>query len=142
MDARWMNDGPDQPLMDSDADPADSRRALRRDLGMRCEVVSHYCEEVVEHRVTDVSPYGVWIDTSFPLHPGAEVVLSLQPPRFDGAELTVFAKVARAVTGRRRSDRGPLGMGIEFGDLTAAEQLRLERALAGIPPKVPRRLAN
>lgn len=137
-----MNDTPIEPPTESSTDPPDGRRALRRDLGLRCELVSNYWDEPVEHRVTDLSPYGAWIDTSFPLHPGTEVVLTMEPPCFDGAELTVFAKVARAVTGRRRSDRGPLGMGLEFGDLSAVEQLRLERALAGIPPRVPRRRPN
>ncbi|MBW2459725.1 MAG: PilZ domain-containing protein, partial [Deltaproteobacteria bacterium] len=113
-----MKDTPTDPTGTYEDEPPEERRAMRRDLDLRLELVSHYSDEPVAHRATDLSPFGVWIDTSMPLHPGAEVVLSMTPPRFDGRELTVFAKVARAVTGRRRGDRGPLGMGLQFEDLT------------------------
>ncbi len=138
MDARWMNDTPTDPTDCYSDEPPDDRRALRRDLDLRLELVSHYSDEPVEHHATDLSPYGMWIDTELPLHPGSEVVLSMEPPGLDGRELTVFAKVARVVTGRRRSDRGPLGMGLQFEDLTHEEQAELTEALMGIPPKLRR----
>jgi len=132
-----MKDTPIDPDSTYGDEPDEDRRAVRRDLDLQCELVSHYSDEPVEHQVTDVSPFGVWIDTEMPLHPGAEVVLSMTPPSF-GQELTVFAKVARAVTGRRRGDRGPLGMGLQFEDLTHDEQAELTEALIGIPPKLKR----
>jgi hypothetical protein len=68
-----------------------------------------------------MSSTGLWIDTIVPLHPGAQVVVSFTPPDTDGPELTVFATVARIVTGRRRGDRGSIGMGLAFTDLQPHE---------------------
>ena len=56
---------------------------------------------------------GAWVDTLFPVHVGAELVVSFTPPG-EREELTLFAKVARVVTGRRKRDRGPIGMALSF----------------------------
>ena len=114
MDARWMNQTPTEPIFEDVIEvDVDARRALRRHHRMPCDVVSHYWDQAVSHQASDISPYGVWIDTLTPLHPGAEVVMSFRPPQSD-KELTVFGEVRRVVTGRRRGDRGRIGMGIAF----------------------------
>ncbi|MEZ4437537.1 MAG: PilZ domain-containing protein [Polyangiaceae bacterium] len=109
-----------------------TRRAPRRKVsGVTCEVVSHYWDEAVEHAVHDLSPFGAFVDTPFPLHPGAELVLCFSPPA--GDPLTVFAEVKRAVTGRRKSDRGRLGMAVEFTDITYDEMVMVHRSLRNAP---------
>ena len=107
----------------------EARAAARRPLRIRCEIVSHYWDVPVAHRVAEVSSSGAWIDTLLPLHPGAEVVFCFTPP---GAadELMVFAEVRRVVTGRRRRDRAPFGMALAFRGFAPDERRELEQALA------------
>jgi hypothetical protein len=99
----------------------DWRREARRLAELPCKIVSHYWDKEVPHHITQVSAVGAWVDTLFPLHPGAEVVLCFTPPGSID-ELRVFARVSRVVTGRRRQDRAPLGMALEFVDITSKEQ--------------------
>ena len=136
MDARWMNQTPTDPLllevMQADVD---YRRALRRQIALRCDVISHYWEEPVEHLLGDLTAFGAWVDTLCPLHRGAEVVMCFSPP--GGQPLTVFGEVRRVVTGRLRSDRGRLGMGIAFTNMSYDEMCRVDRSLRGVPPRRP-----
>ncbi len=134
-----MKETPTESVFDLVEAKPDERQALRRALRLECALVSHTFDVPVDYVAVDVSPHGMWIDTYFPLHPGSEVVLSFTPP--GGEELTVFAEVKRAVTGRRRGDRGPLGMAVAFTDATAAETEELGRCLRGIPPRLKRRRA-
>ena len=114
---------------------ADARRALRRALQLRCELMTAFWDVPVAHRVGDLSPYGMWIDTFFPLHPGADVLVAFALPSC--AELVAFARVSRTVTvGAPR-----VGMGLEFVDMTDQERARLARGLRGIPPRLVRRAA-
>src|SRR5262245_36918783 len=101
MDARWMKETPIDPIIDVEEAQADARRALRRAITLPCELMCHYWESPVPHQTGDLSEHGVWIDTFFPLHPGAQLVVSLTPPGL-GRELTLFGDVVRAVTGRLR----------------------------------------
>ena len=114
------------------------RRAVRRGLSLRCELAAPGADCMREHRARDLSPRGLWIDTAMPLHRGAEVVVCFTPPGGSAPELSLFARVVRVTTGRRRRDRGPLGMGLELQS-TAAERQLLETCLMGLPPKPPRR---
>jgi hypothetical protein len=136
MDARWMKETPTEPLFDVMEVEPETRRALRRSLRLRCDVCSHYWDHAVPYQLTNVSPYGAWIDTLFPLHAGAELVLSFRPPWSGRRELTVFGEVKRVRTGRLRKDRGEIGMGIEFSDISNSDQKELTRALRGIPPRL------
>jgi hypothetical protein len=131
-----MNQTPTEPLLLEvmHVEP-EMRRALRRAVEVRCDVVSHYWDRAVTHTATDVTPFGLWVDTLFPLHTGAEVVVSFTPP--GGDEVTVFGHVRRVVTGRLRKHRGPIGMGIEFSDIGYDEMVRVARCLTGIPPRRP-----
>lgn len=132
-----MRETPVERIIDVEEAQPEVRRALRRALSMPCELVSHYWEGPVAHCIGDVSPFGAWIDTFFPLHPGAELVVSFSPP---GAsrELVLFGEVVRVVTGRLRNDRGPLGMGIGFVGVSADDQEALGDLLLGVPPRLPR----
>lgn len=106
-----------------------NRRGARCPAELPCKLVSHYSDRAVAHHITQVSTTGAWIDTVLPLHPGAEVVLCFTPPG-DTRELTVFAHVARVVTGRLRKDRKPLGMALQFTGITAEERALLEGTIA------------
>ncbi len=111
-----------------------ARRSDRRATDVPCDLVRRTWDQPVRHRVTEMSPHGVWIQTSFPLRPGEQVVLSFAPPRGRRPqELTVFAKVTRAV--RPSTRRGPSygGMALEFIDLTKTERRVLQRGLRGLP---------
>jgi hypothetical protein len=101
-----------------------ARRATRRAVDMTCEIVSPWWDEPVSHRLADLSLFGVWIDTSFPLPVGERVALSFAPPR--RPEMTVFAEVRR-VRPNRTGRRG--GMALEFLDLERRERHDLGRAL-------------
>lgn len=123
-----MRETPVEPILVLE-DPTNARRGTRRPAELPCTIVSHYWDKAVPHHITEVSPVGAWIDTSFPLHPGAEVVLCFTPPG-DAPEIMVFAHVARVVTGRLKRDRKPLGMALDFSDLTDDQRLALETAVA------------
>ena len=103
------------------------RRAPRRKVSAGVDLVSHYWDHPVAYELKDLSPFGMWIDTLCPLHEGAEVVVSFAPP--GGDAVTVFATVRRALTGRRKQDRGRIGMGIEFTDISYDEMVMVDRAL-------------
>lgn len=118
MDARWMKSRRHVPI---NTNYVDERCAPRLAVQLTCDLISHHAERPERHNVSCLSSTGLWIETFQPLHPGAEVVVSFVPPDTDGPELTVFAKVVRVVTGRRRGDRGTIGMGIAFTDLRPHE---------------------
>jgi len=56
------------------------RRALRRLVRMPCDVLADVFDDAVAHVMTDLSPFGAWIDTTYPLDPNAELLVSLTPP--------------------------------------------------------------
>ena len=109
---------------------AGMRKSLRQQTELPCTLVSHYWDKAVPHYITQISPTGAWIDTLLPLHPGAEVVICFTPPGGAPTEVMLFGSVTRVVTGRRRQDRAPLGMAVEFTNVTADEQAVIQGALA------------
>ena len=118
MDARWMKSRRDAS---KNVNYVDERSAPRALVQLTCDLVSHGSERPERHNVSSLSATGLWIETFQPLHPGAEVVVSFTPPDAAGPEITVFATVVRVVTGRRRRDRGSIGMGLSFTDLRPHE---------------------
>ncbi len=96
---------------------------------MLCELVRRDFDGPIFHRMTDLSAYGVWLETSFPMPVGARVALAFMPPGCD--EIIVFAEVTR--TRDRRDAVDNRGMGLEFIDLTDEERLQLVLALRRVP---------
>ncbi len=141
MDPRLLEETPTDAPLDVSQRPSDTRRALRRAARVSCEIVSHYGDEPEIRLASDVSPFGMWIETPMPFHPGAEIVVAFRPPRGEGREVLVFATVTRIVSGRKRSDRGPLGMGVEFSDLGTRDRDEMTRWLADVPARETRRAA-
>lgn len=115
-----------------------ARRAQRRRLDLPCEVITRDWDEPVGHRVTDISPYGVWVRTSFPRPLGERVVLCFTAPH--GRELTVFAEVTRRIPARTGDGRAH-GMGLEFVDIGQVERVSLHRALRKLPADSRARIA-
>ncbi|MCA9621439.1 MAG: PilZ domain-containing protein [Myxococcales bacterium] len=108
-----------------------ARRAQRRTVELPVELMTRDWDEPVLHRMTDISPYGVWVKTSFPRAIGERIVMSFMSPH--GKELTVFAEVTRRIAKRAR--RRESGMGLEFVDLGQRDRVALHRALRGLPPR-------
>ena len=99
----------------------ETRLAPRSAVQLTCDLISPSDERPQRHNVSCLSSAGLWIDTFEPFHPGAEVVVSFTMPDCEGPELTLFARVVRVVTGRRRQDRGSIGMGLAFTDVEPSE---------------------
>ncbi|MEM9693852.1 MAG: PilZ domain-containing protein [Myxococcota bacterium] len=108
----------------------DQRRAERQlvvdDLAV-CEVVSQHSDRPVAVELFDLSASGAWLSTPMPLPTGAEVVVAMARPE---TSLTLFGRVRRICTGRRRGDRGPLGMAVEFVGVAYEERAEIEAWLA------------
>lgn len=115
-----------------------ARRSIRRAVELECDVISDWWDEPVPHVATNLSLYGMWIETTFPLETGSIVVISFTPPRWRNTrDLTCFAAVRRSVLKRRAHDPRSSGMGIEFIDPTRDELKELAVTLRGLPPPLP-----
>lgn len=110
----------------------EARRVARRVIDLECAVYSELWGEAVDHRVTDLSEDGLWIQTELLLEVGADVTLTFCPPDWD-EPLYVAGRVQRVELQRRPSDRHAVGMGIEFEALRSDERRRLTRSLRGLP---------
>lgn len=120
-----------------------TRRAVRRAVHVDCEVVSRFWDDSIPHLATNLTPDGVWIESSLPLEVGEDVVLTFRPPRWEqGREVTCFGTVRRVDLRRRTSDPRSAGMGIEFLDIAEHDREDLARSLRGLPPPLPPRGAR
>ena len=100
------------------------RIAIRKQVLVPVELVSSKVDEPVLHWCGDLTPYGLWLDTRFPLVRGEHVVLCFEPQVWDLEPMMVFAEVTRV----RRARYGVrAGMGLSFLDLSDRER----NALAG-----------
>jgi len=108
-----------------------------------CELISSYVDAPLLYWATDLSPFGIWLETPLPMQLGEQVVVCFEPPVWwTGREITVFAEVARVTHGRQRAARRGepqqlSGMGLEFLDLSTHERRALTAWLRGRPPPLP-----
>jgi hypothetical protein len=110
------------------------RRAVRRPVAIECEVMSDQWDGVVSLPVTDLSRFGLWVQTLLTLEAGEEVMVSLMPPFWpNNSPLVALAAVSRVGMFRRRSDLHASGMGLEFTDIDTNESYLLANALRGWP---------
>ena len=127
--------------MDDDNDQqADARRGTRKAVDIACEVIREDSDDPIFCRATDLSHSGIWLQTSEPLRPGEQLVVTFRPPEWPSPfSITVFGQVARVIEGRRQADHGLTGMGVEFGDLSEAEGEALDACIKGLPAPTPQR---
>ncbi len=103
-----------------------ARRGERREVDVMCEVVARNWDEPLRYRATDMSPHGLWIQTSFPLDIGDSMVLTFQAPRAP-EPMQLFARVVRTVRVHEKNGRRECGMGLELVGLSGAERRALRR---------------
>ena len=108
-----------------------ARRAQRRTVDLSCDLIGQEYDAPLTHSLRDLSAYGAWLTTSFPMKVGDIVVLSFRPPNWEKPfDLNVFAEVTRTAGTHRshgRHRRG--GMGLAFMDLTTPERRMMQRCL-------------
>jgi hypothetical protein len=116
------------------------RRALRRAVQLPCELVSDHVDDPLLYWATDLTPYGIWLETRFPMALGEQVVLCFSPGIWwEARDLMLFAEVTRVTHQRGVEERG---MGLEFLDITSHEQRALTAWLRNRPPPLPKRRAR
>jgi hypothetical protein len=116
------------------------RSSLRRAVSFECDVRSGLWDGPAPHRVRDLSPEGLWLDSDLPLSAGDALVLVFRPPRWPAhlQPVSALAQVARVGLNRRRHDADPSGMGLRFVDLRPGDRHMLTHLLRGLPPPLPR----
>lgn len=119
--------------------PAHPRRADRCAVRLWCEVISSRSDQPSGYLAADLSPEGVWLQTSDPVRAGEHVVACFEPnDGWRGREIVVFAEVVRVTTSRRRLCEPGVGMALEFIDLTRDERRLLGEWLLGRSAPTPR----
>src|SRR5687768_5601600 len=82
------------------------RRAVRRAVRARCQVVSAAEFDLIGERLLDVSPAGVMLACDVPVALGESMVLTFQAPGREPVFIDAEAEVARVVYGYRTGDPG------------------------------------
>ncbi len=111
-----------------------ARRAERREVDVMCDVVARNWDEPVPYRASDLSPRGMWLDSTFPLEVGEIAHVTVRGTRPGEAPLELFARVARCTRTLRPLGEGRSGMGLEFLGVAADERTELRRRLRGLAP--------
>lgn len=114
--------------------PSSRRRFVRRAVTLPVEIISARDDAAVLQWAADLTPFGLWVDTRFPLPRGEHVVVSFEPPGSDLGELALFAEVTRSL---RVRDGERCGMGLSFLDISNAERTALGAWLRNRPPPLP-----
>lgn len=116
------------------------RRAFRREVLLRCQVVRERDFRLVSDLAFDISTEGMLVATNHVVLTGEPLIVSFQAPR-SGHYVDVEGTVARVVHGRRPGDRGRC-LGIEFQGLHADARRVLFDRLRGLPPPEPARMPS
>ena len=113
------------------------RQAFRRFVRLDCEIVREHDFKAIGSLALDLSTNGMLVQTRERVLTGEEVVFAFRPP---GSNRWVdgVATIARVVHGRRPGDVGR-AFGLEFADITRADQSHLWERLRGLPPPAPQR---
>jgi hypothetical protein len=105
-----------------------------------CELITRYVDEPLLYWASDLTPFGLWLETAAPMEIGEQVVVAFKPAVWwQSRELTLFAEVSRVSWTRRMFDRG---MALSFVDISAHERRALDMWLRGRPPPLPKRRAR
>jgi hypothetical protein len=114
------------------------RRAVRRAVRTRCQVVGVDEFRLLGERVVDLSPRGMLVMCHQPTRVGTDMVVSFKLPGRDEIWLDAEAVVARIIEGQRWGDTGYCA-GLDFTYFERAARQELLAQLAGYPPPVPQR---
>ena len=114
------------------------RRAVRRAVQARCEVVSSVEFELIGERLLDVSPQGALLACDAPVALGEQLVLAFRAPGREPVYIDAEAEVARVIHGFRTGDPGYCA-GLRFTYLERSARHELLARLAGLPPPIPQR---
>jgi hypothetical protein len=113
------------------------RRALRRAVDLRCQVIRERDFTLVGDRAIDISPEGMRVIGERGLAVGESLHVAFRATDF-GLWFHTDAVVARIEHGRRENDVGP-AIGIRFQSLDPVSRLILRGAFKRTPPPLPRR---
>ena len=124
----------------------ESRRAARRAVDIRCDLITDRWDRPVPSRCADLSPHGMWLETSMRLDVCERVVVCFRLPQASPSaqpsELMLFARVKRVERDDHDVAQGSSGVALEFVGTTAHELTALDASLRGIPPVFPGRKRN
>ena len=113
------------------------RRAFRREVLLRCQIVRERDFALVSDLAFDLSTDGMLVGTFDRVLTGEELIVSFRAPR-SSRGFDAQATVARVVHGRRPSDRGRC-LGVEFHSIDESWRYDLFRSLRGLPAPEPSR---
>jgi PilZ domain len=106
------------------------RASFRRYVRLDCQVVREHDFRLIGDLALDLSTRGMLVRARERVLTGEEVIVSFKPPR-SNAWFDAQGVVARVLHGRRPGDYG-LSFGIEFVNLSQADELILFEQLRGI----------
>jgi hypothetical protein len=114
------------------------RRAVRRAVRARCQVVSSQGFELIGEALLDVSPGGAMLACDVPVALGESLVMAFRAPGEEPVWIDAEAVVARVIYGYRTGDPGYCA-GLRFTYLERPARHELLSRLAGLPPPIPQR---
>lgn len=113
------------------------RRAMRRAVRTRCQVVGVSEFQLLGERVLDLSPRGMLVACERSARLGDDLLVSFRTPGREELWFDAEAVVARVVAGQRANDT-EYAAGLEFTYFQKSDRHELLARLAGFPPPVPR----
>jgi len=116
---------------------ADERRSVRRDVEVECQVVRAQGGEVLAERAVDLSIDGMLVLSSAACLLGESMLATFRLPGTP-SWVTLPARVARVIAGRRHNDPGR-AIALEFEVLDVEVQRSLRAALEMLPEPPPGR---
>ncbi|MCK6587991.1 MAG: PilZ domain-containing protein [Polyangiaceae bacterium] len=116
---------------------ADERRSVRRDVEVECQVVRAQGGEVLAERAVDLSTDGMLVLSQAACVLGESMLATFCVPG-TAQWMTVPARVARVIAGRRHNDPGR-AVALEFEVLDIEVQRTIRAALEILPEPPPAR---
>jgi len=114
----------------------ESRAAARRAVNLPCDLLVAEWDRPIASRCTDLSPVGMYLETSFPVFEDKVVAVCFTPPGCR-TELSLFGRVRHVSCVDDDSARDRFGVGLRFAAVTDDERRLLAEALRGLPPRLP-----
>ncbi|MBX3247645.1 MAG: hypothetical protein KF901_10750 [Myxococcales bacterium] len=113
------------------------RRSSRHAVDLACEVVAEPWDVPIRHRLRELGPGSLFVESDLLPEEGAEVLVELIPPRA-ARPLTLLGTVRRSILRRRRQERRRSGFAVELDAAQWRELEALRESVRGLPPAIPR----